>query len=123
VLGIALGVLSLGGTAAGAYYGVSGKLDRTAETAESARMEAKSASASVSQLRVDLERQRKEEQAELDRRLGQMASERAEDRERIIRMEERLKSLGDQMQTVGGDVRVLLDRLNANPRPRRDYQQ
>lgn len=123
VAGIISAVLLLGGTAAAAYYNATSKLERVADTAEEARTEARDVRSSVAQLRVDLERQRKEERAELDRRLSQMASERAEDRERIIRMEERLKTLGDQMQTVGGDIRVLLDRLNATPRARtaRDY--
>lgn len=123
VAGIVGAVIVLGGSAATAYYGATSKLERVADTAAEARTEARAASASVSQLRVDLERQRRDEKAELDKRLSEMAQERAEDRERIIRVEERLKSLGDQMQTVGGDIRVLLDRVNAPPRTRsaRDY--
>lgn len=116
-------VIALAGPAAAAYYGVKHEVGRSQETADSARTEARAANASVSQLRVDLERQRREEQAELDKRLSQMAAERAEDRERLIRMEEATKFLTGQLQTVGGDVRVLLDRLNATPRARtaRDY--
>ncbi|QSQ14029.1 hypothetical protein [Myxococcus landrumensis] len=116
-------VIALGGPAAAAYYGVTSQVGRTHETAESAKAEAKAASASVSQLREAQDRQRKEDQAALDKRLSEMASASAQDRERIIRMEEQLKSLGSQMQTVGGDIRVLLDRLNATPRQRRDYPQ
>lgn len=78
---LVLGVLSLGGTVAAAYYGATGAIERVAGDAAAAKAEAKQANANVAQLRVDTERQAREDRQEVEGRLAVMARERQEDRD------------------------------------------
>lgn len=124
---ILFGLVSLvvGATAAAltTAHTTDGKADKALEVATRAADSAKTAADAVVQLRADTERQARESRQEMEARLAVMARERQEDRDARIRLEEQLKAIGSQVQDTRGDIRVLLDRLNATPRQRtaRDY--
>ncbi|WFG54123.1 hypothetical protein Mx9_p16 [Myxococcus phage Mx9] len=125
VAGIVLAVLSLFGTAAAAYYGATGKLERVAERTEQV-------AAGVAQLRDDTERRAREQQQALEARLSAVEAQRKvdedqrrKDREELIRITLTLEYLQKSSNEQRTDMKVLLDRLNASPRTRsvRDYPQ
>ncbi len=125
VLGIVLFVLSLGGTAAAAFYGLTGKLERVTERTEQV-------ASTVSQLREETERSARESQQATESRLAAIEAQRKvdedqrrKDREELIRITLTLEYLQKAFNEQRSDLKLLLDRLNASPRTRsaRDYPQ
>ena len=125
LVGVAcLAVVGVTAPVLASYYGTDGKASRALEVAQQSASSAKAAADAVVQLRTDTERQAREYQQATNARLEALARERAEDREAMVRVQEQLRALSGQVGDMRGDVRVLLDRLNASPRGRtaRDYQ-
>lgn len=118
-------VVTFGGTAAAAYYGATNKLERVAERTEQV-------ASAVSHLREETQLRAREAQAAVDARIATLERqreqdeiERRKDREEIVGIKKDLGYLMSDSKETRGDMKVLLDRLNASPRTRtaRDYPQ
>ncbi|RKH13786.1 hypothetical protein D7X74_21300 [Corallococcus sp. CA047B] len=123
MVGLILAVLTIGGSALAAYYGATSKMERVDEKADRVVARVEQVAASVAELRVDTERKRQQDQADVNARLEEQKRAREADHEALVRLQEQLRSVSDQTRSIATDVRVLLERVNAPQRARvsRDY--